>query len=257
MDDRNAGVLYSGGKDSTYAVEKLRNSGFEISCLITMVSQNAHSYMLHTSNIRVADLCARALEIPIVLGHTKGEKESELSDIKYTIREARKEFGFTHLGSGALCSEYQKSRVDKIAKEIGLSPVAPLWGVDQASYVSEIVNKGYNFILTSVSAAGLDDGWLGRTIDKQAARELLDLASKYRFNPALEGGEGETIVLDCPLYQRNRVEIAEAVKKWNGYEGILEIKTARLVNKEIHPGQNPVETSEILRTLHRTTRLSE
>ena len=162
MDEKNAAVLYSGGKDSTYTIERLRNSGFQISCLITMISENADRYMLHTSNIHAADLCARALEIPCVLGHTKGEKESELSDIKNTIGEARKEFGFTHLGSGALCSGYQKSRLDRIAEDIGLISKAPLWGVDQVTYVSEIVEKGFNFILTSVSAAGLDDTWLGR-----------------------------------------------------------------------------------------------
>jgi len=232
MKDRDAAVLYSGGKDSTYAIEMLRNLGFKVSCLITMVSENSYSYMLHTSNIQTAELCARALEIPIVLGYTKGEKESELSDIKNTIVEARKEFGFTHLGSGGLCSEYQKSRLDKIAKDIGLFPEAPLWGVDQAKYISELLDRGYNFILTSVSAAGLDDNWLGRSIDKQAVRELLSLSSRYRFNPALEGGEGETMVLDCPLYPRNHVEIVEATKKWNGYEGTLEISKARLVRKD-------------------------
>jgi len=244
--ERTVAVLYSGGKDSTYAIEQLRNSGFKVSCLITVVSENAYSYMLHTSNIQATGLCAKALEIPRVLGFTKGEKERELADIKNTIVEARKEFGFTHLGSGAICSEYQKSRLDRIAKSISLFPEAPLWGVDQRTYLSEIVCEGYNFILTSVSAEGLDDNWLGRSIDKQALVELLDLSTKYRFNPALEGGEGETIVLDCPLYPRNRIEITESEKKWNGYEGLLEIRKARLVIKDVNNhSQNIPEKGEI------------
>jgi len=251
MLERTVAVLYSGGKDSTYAIEKLRSSGFIVSCLITMVSENPYSYMLHTSNIYATGLCANALEIPRVLGFTTGEKESELSDIKNTIVEARKEFGFTHLGSGAICSEFQKSRLDKMAKAIGLLPEAPLWGVDQRIYVSEVVEKGYNFILTSVSAEGLDDSWLGRSVDKQAVVQLLDLSKKYRFNPALEGGEGETMVLDCPLYPRNRIEITESEKKWNGYEGLLKIRKARLVNKDVNdPGQNISKRDEIFESIY-------
>ena len=130
MDEKKVGVLYSGGKDSTYAIEVLKNSGFEIACLITMVSENAFSYMLHTSSILTSGLTAKALEIPNILGYTKGEKESELSDIRNTIAQAKREFGFTHLGSGGLCSVYQRSRLEKITEDFGLFSETPLWGRD-------------------------------------------------------------------------------------------------------------------------------
>lgn len=224
-------VLFSGGKDSTFAIEKLRDAGYDIACLVTVISENPYSYMLHTPNIKTAELCAKALDIPIFFGSTKGEKEQELEDIRISIIEARKKYDFDYLGSGALCSAYQKLRLEKVAEEVGLSTVAPLWGVDQKSHLRSLLEHGYNFVLTSVSAGGLDSSWLGRRMDREAVTEISNLSEKYHFNPAFEGGEAETLVLDCPLYKSKRIEIVDSEKKWDGSAGILLIRKAQLLAK--------------------------
>jgi diphthamide synthase (EF-2-diphthine--ammonia ligase) len=46
----------------------------------------------------------------------------------------------------------------------------------------------------------------------------------------LEGGEGETFVLDCPLF-KGRVEILESAPHWRGDTGYLQIAKARLSPK--------------------------
>jgi diphthamide synthase (EF-2-diphthine--ammonia ligase) len=61
--------------------------------------------------------------------------------------------------------------------------------------------------------------------------DLARLHEKYRINPALEGGEGETFVLDCPLFDR-RIDVVSSRKHWNGDSGYLEILEARLIPKE-------------------------
>jgi diphthine-ammonia ligase len=239
LDKKRVAVLFTGGKDSTYAIETLRNDGYEVACLVTMISENIASYMLHTPNIRIAELSAAALEIPIEFGFTEGKKEEELSDIRDSLVEARSKFSFDSLGSGGLSSEYQRSRLGRIAEDLQLSSLNPLWGIDQRNYLKMLVEKSYDFVLTSVAAAGLDNSWLGKTLDRQAVNELLRLSEKYRFNPAFEGGEAETLVLDCPLFMTKRIEIVEAEKNWNGLSGELVIKNATLVDKNselrIHP----------------------
>lgn len=231
MSTGKAAVLFTGGKDSTYTIQKVRSSGFEVSCLITVISQNPFSYMLHTPNIQIAELSANALEIPIVFGWTNGEKEKELHDIRDSVSEARKKHEFDFLASGGLSSGYQKRRLQQIANEIGLESLAPLWGVDQSHYLRDLISESYQFILTSVSAAGLDENWLGRQIDEMAVRELLILSEKYHFNPAFEGGEAETLVLDCPLFLRKRLEIIRSERIWDGVRGSLLVKQAHLVDK--------------------------
>jgi diphthine-ammonia ligase len=233
-----AAVLFSGGKDSTYAIAKLRSAGYSVTCLISMISENMESYMLHTPNIRIAELASRALGIPILLGSTSGKKEEELEDIKKTVREASEAYSFRVLASGGIASKYQKSRLEGIAKATDLISVNPLWGFDQKTYVTQIVNEGYRFILTSVSAAGLDEKWLGREIDEGSAKELVSLSEKFRFNASLEGGEGETLVLDCPIYLNHRIKIVSAKRVWDGYRGRFEIDRAELVPKEAVPSDD-------------------
>ncbi|MGI0092336.1 MAG: diphthine--ammonia ligase [Nitrososphaerales archaeon] len=228
---KDAAVLFSGGKDSTYTIDRLSAQGYRISCLVTLFSKNRDSYMLHTASIQLAELCSKALEIPIVIGYTNGNKEEELEDIADVVRSARAKYEFDALGCGGIASNYQKVRIEKIATELGLKAEAPLWGIDQGEYVQNLIESGYRFILTSVSAAGLDAGWLGKEIDQDSARALIELSSKFRFNAALEGGEGETLVLDCPIFPRNRIRIVGSRKIWNGYQGRLEIMKAELERK--------------------------
>ena len=84
--------------------------------------------------------------------------------------------------------------------------------------------------MTSVSALGFNEGWLGRLLDNKAVDELLDLHSKYGVHAGLEGGEGETLVLDCPIFMK-RVEVQESRKHWRADSGYFEITKARLIPK--------------------------
>ena len=228
-----AAVLYSAGKDSTYAIQKLREEGCDVVCLISMISENPDSYMLHTANIQMTELGARALEIPLVTGRTAGRKEEELVDVQSTIFRAKNEFHFDVLGCGGIASVYQKTRIEKLAKDCGLTAMAPLWGIDQEAYMRKLALLKYSFILTSVSAEGLDERWLGRIMDEKAVEELISLSRKFGFNVALEGGEGETLVLDCPLYSNRCIKIVESNKKWERGAGILEIFRAELIPKSV------------------------
>lgn len=227
----SAAVLYSGGKDSTFTIDMLKRRGIQVVCLITVFSENVDSYMLHTSNIDLVKLSAEALQIPLVLGKTQGRKEEELEDIERAVAIAQSKHDFDVIACGGISSVYQKTRIQRIAENRGLGVVCPLWGIDQKKYLQELLESKYDFILTSVSAAGLDDSWLGRSIDRNRVLELLRLSDKYGFNPALEGGEGETVVLDCPLFKQERLKILDSKTVWNGYNGNFIITRACLDKK--------------------------
>jgi diphthine-ammonia ligase len=231
--EKTAAVLYSGGKDSTFTCGRLLSEGFKIACLITMKSLNRDSYMLHTSNIEMVKLGAAAMNLPIVYGNTQGEKESELLDISNTIRAAMKRFDFDFLATGALSSNYQKKRIETIANTLQLTPISPLWERDQVEYLRSVVQERYEFILTSVSCEGLDDTYLGRTVTPELAERIISQSKRYKFNPAFEGGEAETLVLDCPLFPNKKIKILESRVLWDGYTGSLAIGKAILDSKQL------------------------
>ena len=65
------GVLFSGGKDSTLALQYAAEKE-EVACLITLVSENKESYMFHTPNIDISALQAQALGLPQITRDNKG-----------------------------------------------------------------------------------------------------------------------------------------------------------------------------------------
>lgn len=222
-------ILYSGGKDSTMAVYEALNNGDEIYALLAMHSRNNESYMFHVPAIHMVDYCSAAMEIPSIDVLTDGIKEEELNDLEHMLRRL-KDKGVDAVYSGALESVYQKSRIDKICEKLDLISVSPLWHKDPIEYMRQIVDLGFEVILTSVSAYGLDEKWLGKTITHESIDELIQLNEKYGIHPAFEGGEAETLVLDAPFYDR-KIVIDEADINWHFDSGTYDIKKAHLEEK--------------------------
>ncbi len=220
-------VLYSGGKDSNYALYWALKQGFDVKYLVSMVSESDESYMYHVPNIHLTELQARAVGIPLVKGFTSGEKEKEVEDLK-AVLEGLKIDGVV---AGALASEYQKRRVDRVAEELGIESFAPAWHRDPVDYMRELIEI-FDIVMVGVSAYGLDESWLGRKIDGKALEELVRLHERYKVHVAGEGGEFETFVRDAPFFKA-KIVFDEVEKKWDelGYSGVLEVKKAHLEKK--------------------------
>jgi predicted ATP pyrophosphatase (TIGR00289 family) len=225
----NVAVLFSGGKDSTMALYKAIEEGNEVKYIVSIISENPASYMFHVANIHITELSANSLGIPLLKKVTKGVKEEELEDLTQILEEL-KDKGIDGIYSGALYSEYQKSRIDKICENLGLKSCAPLWHVDPIKYMEEIIELGFEVIITSVSAEGLDESWLGKKIDRDVLDDIIKLNEKYGIHIGFEGGEAETLVLDGPIFNK-RIEIIESQSIWEKDSGYFLIKEAKLVNK--------------------------
>ncbi len=224
------GVLFSGGKDSTYVAYLAKERGDELVCLITLSPTKSDSYMFHYPNIRWTAVQAQSMHLPQVMLETQGVKEEELVDLRRAVEVGIRKYSLEGVYTGALSSVYQKSRVERICDELDVKALSPLWQVDPISHLTNILTSRFEVIMTGVAALGLDESWLGRALDTEAIRDLARLHEKYGVNPGLEGGEGETFVLDCPLFDQ-RVEVLSSEKHWEGDAGYLEILDARLVAK--------------------------
>jgi len=199
---KKVAVLFSGGKDSCMSAYLARKEGHEIMCLITMDSENPESYMFHTPSIKKTKYQAKVMNLPLIVKKTKGEKEKELKDLEIAIREAKKRYKIKGVVSGALASNYQKSRIESICKKLKLKSLTPLWHKNEFSYLNEIIKNKFQVIITAVSAYPLNASWLGREIDAKFIENIHEMCKKYKIHPVGEGGEFETFVLDCPLFER-------------------------------------------------------
>jgi predicted ATP pyrophosphatase (TIGR00289 family) len=219
-------VLATGGKDSALALFNVLNAGYEVKYLATMIPQREDSWMFHYPNIRLVDLFAEAVGIPLVKAETSGVKEKEVEDLKRLIQN----LDVDGVVSGAIASEYQKSRVEKICEELKLECISPLWHKNPSDILREIVDLKFDVIITGVCAYGFDIEWLGRRIDDATIRDLTELNRKYGVSLVGEGGEYETLVLDAPIFKR-RIKIVETEKVWKDQNGYFLVKRARLENK--------------------------
>jgi len=219
------GVLFSGGKDSAYAAWLAKKQGHELSCLITLQSENPYSYMFHTPSIKKTKQQAKAMSLPLIIKKTKGRKEEELADLEKAIKEAIKKYNINAIVSGALASNYQRSRIEKICKKLNLKSIIPLWQKDEFEYLNDLLKDEFSVIITAVAAYPLNGSWLGRKINQAFIEDVKDLHEKYKIHPAGEGGEFETFVIDCPLFESPlEVKGADFTGEGNSWRMELELK---------------------------------
>lgn len=205
-------VLFSGGKDSTFTVYKALQEGHQVRYLISLISENPASYMFHYPNIHLTKIQAENIGIPIITKKTKGQKEKELEDIKSALNKIKHEIDC--VGAGALASKYQYDRVSNICKEMGLQTYTPCWMQDDEEHWKEILGAGFEVIITGVAAGGLGKEWLGRKIGLEELGELKKIKEKNKIHLAGEGGEFESLVLDCPLFKK-KIEIKKSHVIWD------------------------------------------
>ncbi len=221
--------LFTGGKDSTLSVELAREAGHEIALLVTVRSLERDSWMFHTSCVGIQHLQAEAMGIDHEYIDVSGRKEIEVQELYTVLKGLVKEYGVDGLLTGGLASQYQKSRVEWLAKNLSIQHIAPCWGMEPGEVMRTVLKRGYVVLMVAVSAYGLGPEWLGRRLDSKAVEELIGLSERYGFNLAGEGGEYETLVQDTPFFRYTlRVE-AEPV--WLGDRGYLRLKEASLTSK--------------------------
>jgi len=219
-------ALFSGGKDSTYATYVASQRGWDVTHLLSILPEDRDSMLFHTPNLHITPLQAEAMGIPLVQETAQAGEEGELDALRRIFRRVPVD----GVVVGALASDYQHQRVNRIADEMGLRVFAPLWRHDPRRLVRDYLAAGFEIVFSSVSAEGFDASWLGRRWDDRVVEDLLRLQETHGVHPCGEGGEFETLVLDAPPFQR-RIEILRARPDWHGSAGIWRVEEARLASK--------------------------
>jgi len=171
-------ALFSGGKDSVFSIYIAKQWGWDISYLVTIYPKKKDSWMFHSINIHLTEKLSEAIDIPIIRKQTKGNKEEELGDLK----EVLKDLDINGVISGAIASEYQRTRIERICHEIGIKSFTPIWHKNQELILREQINAGFEIIIVGVFAYGFDETWLGKTINEKSINDIKQLKKKYSIN---------------------------------------------------------------------------
>ncbi len=203
--------LFSGGKDSVFAVFWAMYSGWE-PILVTVIPE-PYSMMFHHPNAKWTKLQAEALGLEQISFEAQSDELTKLKEVLSGLQ-------IRGIVTGAIASEYQKQRIDKIGHELGIPTYSPLWHKDNP--LLKEMHSHFETYITAVSADGLGPELLGKRFSL--------LGKRKNIHPLLEGGEGETFVADAPFFKK-RIDILGWEIEWDSVRGVANIKDARLVDK--------------------------
>ncbi len=193
--------LLSGGKDSVSSLFYAQSTGFEVNALI--IKPIKDSFFFHYPNTDLA------------------KKQCELMDISYKTIELKdntwerdlfnflKNQEFDAIFTGAIESDFQRLRFEKLCNRLGVRFYSPFWrhNLSKSELLDEMYST-YEIIVSSVSAQGLGEKDVGKRFDKQFSEKL----KKLKIHPFLEGGEAETLVVNAPFFKK-RMNIEYVIKK--------------------------------------------
>lgn len=231
--------LFSGGKDSSWALYRALAAGHPVERLVT-VHPAGDSYMYHTPATHLAALAAESVGIELLEvspdDFRAGEAEdsglqgdAELEPLERALEALAAEWGgIGGVTAGAVESEYQTSRIRAMCDRLDAALFAPLWQEPPRALADAMLEAGFEIRVLQVAAHGLDESWLGRTLDATAFAELARLNEEYGVHLLGEGGEFETFVVDGPHMER-RIEL-EYERVWEGDRGHVEITDAWLAD---------------------------
>jgi ABC transporter with metal-binding/Fe-S-binding domain ATP-binding protein len=218
--------LCSGGKDSVYALYIAQQYGWEVTHLVSILPKKTDSWMFHSINIQLTTLLSEALDIPLVSKETAGEKEDELKDLQLLLEP----LDIDGVISGAIASEYQRTRIERICNNLKLKSFTPLWHKDQTLLLKEQIKAGFYSIIVGVYAQGFNQSWLGKPINLHTVTQLEELQANHQINISGEGGEFETLIIDGPILKR-RILIEHGIIRWHRDSGSYLITKAKLQKK--------------------------
>lgn len=218
-------ALVSGGKDSTYNMMQCVKAGHEIVCLANLhpppETGELDSYMYQSVGAEAMEQYARCMQLPLLRGQIRGtpvntdydyspEEEDEVEDLHKLLAKVKEAFPDVEgVSSGAIWSSYQKNRVENICTRLGMTSLAYLWERDQPTLLRDMISDSIQAVLIKVAVAGLDARHLGKTLQEMEPI-LLALKDNLGINVCGEGGEYESLTLDCPLFRRERLEVVES-----------------------------------------------
>jgi len=216
-------VLSSGGKDSSAAYWWAICKGWDVAYLVTVTITGGDSHMFQVPGVAAVQYQAQLSGITWINVESEGIQEEEIDD----LQSALEMLDIDGIVSGALRSDYQKSRLERMCQKLDIISWTPLWHQSSLEHMRNLVDNGFGIMLTGVSTEGMGEEWLGHTLSKESLTKLEQLSQKYRFNVDGEGGEYETLVLFGP-HMDGKLEV-EYQTHWDGVRGHIDLTKIKAV----------------------------
>lgn len=224
-------VLYSGGKDSTLAIEYALKRKWNIKYLLSVKPNRTDCYLFHYATVEQTKDLAKILGLRHIYTTCNVASPQKEAAIIRDIVEKNRVDALILGGTGL--QETQLKVLQRILMPLNIEVFATHAGLEHEDLMEDMINRGYKIIITQIASDGLGKEWLGIELDKENFQELKMLSEMYGFHIGFEGGYADSLVIDGPILD-HRLEILDAEKVVDGkYNFHLKINKTRIVKKPI------------------------
>jgi diphthine-ammonia ligase len=186
-----AAGLFSGGKDSLYAIYLTEREGVKVEQLISLVP-SLPGPSPHAENMDAIKILAGSMGKNLTIVDFNSDE---------SFIEALKALDVDALVAGDIFVEAHLTGLQDVCDKVGLKLLEPLYGRDTTELFQKIFGIGFKALITGVDLKFLGEEWLGFTISKATGDTFLSKIGEV--DPLGENGEFHTLVLECPLYAKS------------------------------------------------------
>jgi uncharacterized protein (TIGR00290 family) len=191
-------VSWSSGKDSAWALHKVRTEGqIDVVGLLTTFNEDVGRVAMHGVRRELVQEQAALLGLPLY----PIELPSPCSNAEYKKRMSalvrlKSQLGLSHMIFGDLFLAEIRAYREKQMAETGLQPVFPLWGLPTALLAKEMIDAGLKATLTCVDTEQLPASFSGASFDADFLSRL-----PATVDSCGENGEFHTLAHDGPMFR--------------------------------------------------------
>ena len=224
----DAVALVSGGKDSVMAAMMAESYGHRVVALANLLPadvgvEELDSHCFQTVGHRAVAAYGELTGLPLFRRRLRGSSKhtemtyeigsstsagDEVEDLRALLAAVVEKMPTVRaVTAGAILSDYQRLRVEAVCADLGLVSLAYLWRQPQPLMLETMCASDVDAILVKVAAMGLIPAkHLGRSLAEMRPT-LYRIEREFGSHCCGEGGEFETLTLDCPFFRRARLII--------------------------------------------------
>ncbi len=223
-------ILYSGGKDSNFALLTALRNGWDVKALISVKPKNEEAYLYHYATAELTRLQAESIGVKhFLLECNEIGPEKEAAILEKILSKLDVE---AIVLGGVGLQQTQINSVGKVAAKYGIKTITPNANMTSEELLRAEIGAGLDIRIVNVAADGLGPEWLGKKLDSKSFSEFKGLSDKYGFELLGEGGMYDSFVADAPFFKK-RIELKTFKKVWDSKtkSGYIEVEGAELVEK--------------------------
>ncbi len=189
-------LSWSGGKDSTLALDRAVRDGLRVGYLFNIFDGASGRIRFHGVRSELIAAQAEALGLELI---QRAAGADDFEDVFLSIVAELTELGVRGALFGNIHLADVRAWYEERTTDVGLEHLEPLWGDPPEELIREFAARGYRGVVVSVDLSRSKEEWLGREIDEGFISEVVAAPG---VDACGEHGEFHSFVYDGPLFRR-------------------------------------------------------